>query len=107
MKCKFTIGQKVVFVPNLGGKEQIWTKYRYWPEANGIYTIKEMVLAHYRDKSGPLDVGLILEEMEPPLSLDGRSIAFFDWREFQPLSFLDIDISCFTQILTQTPMVNA
>src|SRR4029079_5980931 len=100
MKCKFEVGQKVVHVPDWSGKfnNREFFSDVTWPEPNGIYTI-----ARLREALNPgvgMDIGLELLELGPQVTslYPGHAVClfWFNHAEFQPVSFLDIDISMFT-----------
>ncbi len=99
MKCKFHIGQKVVHVPNMGGEVNHREAFSYlsWPEPNGVYTIRFIRPA--KNFAGEESIGVLLEEIPDQQTRKGEWVGF-SADEFQPLSFLDLDISIFTKMLT-------
>src|SRR6185436_11332756 len=102
MKCKFEVGQKVVHVPDWSGKfdNRAFFSDVTWPEPNGVYTISRLGEAF--NPGFGMDIGLELLELGPQVtSLYGGGVClfWFNHAEFQPLSFLDINISMFTEML--------
>lgn len=104
MKCKLYIGQKVVHVPHWGGiyNNRKALDYLQWPDENGIYTIADLIIARkygYEAES----VGVKLLEIPRQKTKEGYEV-LFDYSEFKPLSWLNIDISCFTKMLKGEPL---
>ncbi len=105
MKCKFEVGQKVVHVPDWSGQvnnREILSDVT-WPKPNGVYTISRLNEA-FNPKRGRMDIGVELVEIGPQITKlffeNGEACGFwFDHAEFQPVSFLDVDISIFTKML--------
>jgi hypothetical protein len=96
----FEVGQKVVHVPSMSGKynfREIYSELQ-WPTPNEVYTIREIRPAP--DASGRGRIGVALKEISDQAHPETLATVLWDAREFQPLSFLDIDISIFLKMLT-------
>lgn len=103
MSNNLRVGQKVVHVPNMGGEINHREREPYlpWPEPNGVYTIKEIKMLPTAGDLGRLSAGVALEEIPVPLDRQGRQV-YWAASEFYPVAFRDIDISIFTEMLTNT-----
>ncbi len=99
MTCRFQVGDKVVFVPR--GDCPDWGQFSSRPWPGEIYTVAEITIGtNTSNWDGPPELaGLRLEEIIQPRPRDGI-VVNWDYRDFQPVKILDIDISIFTKMLT-------
>jgi len=88
----FRVGQKVVCIRGPFG---CYVEGKKQPNMGELYTIRAIYTDVLRPQYG---VGLHLEEIENPTSLDGKEPGFYSSR-FRPVVERKTDITVFTEIL--------